>query len=574
MKPPIRMPRTSWIAAIATAGALLTAMPEEARACGGFFCSSTPIDQTAEHILFTINDDQTVTAYVQISYTGQRDAFAWIIPVGGIPTLAADFPQLALQGLDTATQPRYFKNQCYQGDTFATPGAAVDAGVAGPDGVTVLARQNVGPYDTVTLQGTSASGLVDWLQTNGYRITDKMKPIIAPYVADGSNFVAMRLLPDKDVTDITPLTMTYSGNQPTIPIRLTAVAATPEMGIVTWILTDRRYQPDNYVDLKIPDSLIQFDQNGYQSNYLTVVSEQADKFGGQAFVTEYAKSTDDIRTQIETQFVPNADAQAAKDALLPLLRKFPYITRLYTRMSAEEMTTDPRFVQASDSSDVSNVHDLTDPAFNSSQCNQQPPAPSPCLFTYCGRRGVCAATEATVANSGGTTPQVAVMPSCVCASDATARPTAGDNGVPSTYCEPLAQNLDAAGATGTGTLASPGCEAFSCGTHGECSAMNGNPTCRCEAGYGAVAQQVYDPTTSISRTQVTCEKITGIVPALPLLPPVGQTTFQRRPAAAVDSGGCSIGGNESSGSEPILRLLFGLAAAGGLRRAGRRTRKR
>ena len=72
--------KRSWIAG-ALAGLALSAASPRAEACGGFFCSASPIDQTAEHILFTINDDQTVTAYVQIKYVGDKDDFAWIVPV-------------------------------------------------------------------------------------------------------------------------------------------------------------------------------------------------------------------------------------------------------------------------------------------------------------------------------------------------------------------------------------------------------------------------------------------------------------------------------------------------------------
>src|SRR5439155_3503381 len=116
--------------------------------------------------------------------------------------------------------------------------------------------------------------------------------------------------------DIQPMGMTYEGNKPMIPIRLTAAAAQPEMGIVTFILSNRRWAPENYIDLKIPDSLIQFDQYGYQNNYLTVLSTESDKVGGQAFVTEYAKSTADLVQRVQNQFVPpgNTDAQKSRDA--------------------------------------------------------------------------------------------------------------------------------------------------------------------------------------------------------------------------------------------------------------------
>ena len=53
-------------------------------ACGGFFCVDTPVDQNAERIIFTQNRDGTVSAYVQIEYTGSAPDFSWILaPAGG-----------------------------------------------------------------------------------------------------------------------------------------------------------------------------------------------------------------------------------------------------------------------------------------------------------------------------------------------------------------------------------------------------------------------------------------------------------------------------------------------------------
>src|SRR5262249_48715310 len=100
------------VVSIASLAAVAAGAPE-AKAVGGLFCSSTPIDQTAEHILFTINADTTVTAIVQVSYSGDKDAFAWIVPVPGVPKLDTNFPQRAFQALDAATAPQYRKNTCY-----------------------------------------------------------------------------------------------------------------------------------------------------------------------------------------------------------------------------------------------------------------------------------------------------------------------------------------------------------------------------------------------------------------------------------------------------------------------------
>lgn len=580
MNHPTRKPRKSRLpalAALGVAGLASLATPREAQACGGFFCSRSPVDQTAEHILFTVNDDHTVSAYVQIKYTGDKDDFAWVVPAPGVPTLTADFPNLALQSLDTATQPQYTKNSCYRGGGVNFAGAPTAGPAEDVGGVTVLAVQAVGPFNTVTLEGTSADVIVQWLQENGYRITDNMIPLLQPYVEGGMHFVAVKLQADKSTADIQPLGMTYDGDKPMIPIRLTAVAAQPEMGIVTWILSNRRWAPENYVNLKIADSLIEFDQYGNQNNYLTVVSREADKVGGQAFVTEYAKSTADILEQVTNQQVGfgNPDADKARAALLPLLQKFPYITRLYARMSAEEMTEDPLFMASSDRTDVNNVHDLTPPGFDGSTCGPPPdaPAPSPCTFTYCGRSGVC--VEALPTALPGTAADVPTA-ACVCSNVATARSTTTNGGQPAMYCEPVAMNLDVAGAGGQAPLLQAACEGFDCGTHGACVAMNGNPSCQCEGGYGAVASQAYDQTTGVTSTKVTCEKVGSKIPAFPVLPKIGQAQITPGRGTSSDSGGagCDVAGNGARGSgrgtSGALLVALGAIAAQWRKRQARR----
>lgn len=564
--------RSFFGATLATAAFAAVALtPSASSACGGFFCSRSPVDQTAEHIIFTINGDHTVTAYVQIRYAGDKDDFAWIVPAPGIPRLSADLPDLAMRGLDVATEPQYYRSSC---NNFAVPGVAVGAGGSasastptGQPGVTVLAKQTVGPFDTVTLEGTSADVLVQWLNDNGYRITDKMTPLIQPYVESGMHFVAMKLQADKATTDIKPIGMAYDSDQPLIPIRLTSVAAQPEMGIVTFVLSTRRWAPQNYIDLKIPDSSIQFNQYGNANNYLSLVSSESDKVGGQAFVTEYANPTTDLATQIRSQFVNPSipDAQASQDALLALFDKFPYITRLYARMSAEEMTEDPVFMVSSNTANVSNVHDLTDPKFDYSMCGTQtPPPPPPCTFTYCGRRGACIDVVAQAPYSSDPT-QTAPAAACVCANDATARLTTTGSNVADVYCEPVAVDLDDP-ATSPLSLA-PACEGFDCGVHGACVPINGNPSCQCEAGYAAVARMNYDSTTGATSPSVDCMPAPGPAPALPVVPPVGQTTI---PSGSHSSGGASSGkgGAGTGGASSGGTSTGSLPSSGGASGAG------
>ncbi|HVW26162.1 MAG TPA: DUF2330 domain-containing protein [Polyangiaceae bacterium] len=545
--------KRAWLGGVLTALAVSGASPR-AEACGGFFCSASPVDQTAEHILFTVNSDQTVTAIVQIQYSGDKDNFAWIVPAPGIPKLTSDFPDSGMRALAQATDPKYFKNVCYRG----APGVAseaphsVDAGVATDNGVTVLATQAVGPYDTTTLEATSSTVLVDWLQTHDYRITTKMIPLLEPYVEAGMNFVALRLQANKDVSDIQPLGMTYDANKPMIPLRLTAVAAQPEMGIVAWILADEKWAPENYIDLKIPDSSIQFDEYGNQNNYLTLVSSESDKVGGQAFVTEYAKPTSELASQLQGMFAPTQDGMDAKTAILDVLSQHPYITRLYARLSAEEMTADPTFMVASKQVDVDNIHDLSDPNLGCQSSILTPPrAVDPCTFDYCGRRGVCVATSQPGQNGGAAT----TTTGCACASDAVARVTTTGGGA-ATYCESVAANFDGAAPDGGAAITvTDACAGVDCGGHGTCVAMNGNPTCQCSKGYAAAVSYSNNGGTGIA-----CQAVSGAIPPLPVLPAVGSTKLP--PAQdSQRSGGCNVTPKSRGTTVALFGAFAGLALA-------------
>ena len=95
--------------AIATCAMLANLWTPSAEACGGFFCTSVPVDQNAERIIFTQNGDGTVSAYVQIEYTGAAPDFSWILPLPkAIPAEAIEVPEdamAAFRELEAATTP-------------------------------------------------------------------------------------------------------------------------------------------------------------------------------------------------------------------------------------------------------------------------------------------------------------------------------------------------------------------------------------------------------------------------------------------------------------------------------------
>jgi hypothetical protein len=129
-----------------------------------------------------------------------------------------------------------------------------------------------------------------------------------------------------------------------IPLRLTAVAANPDMAVLTWIFANAQAVPTNYTHMEILDEEITFFTFG-GNNYRQLLSDKANEFNGQAFITEFAGPTR------ETNF---------SDPLLQeLSQQYSYLTRLNTVISPEEMTVDPIFDYDPDRPNVFNVHDLS-----------------------------------------------------------------------------------------------------------------------------------------------------------------------------------------------------------------------
>jgi hypothetical protein len=210
-------------------------------------------------------------------------------------------------------------------------------------GVEVFAEGEVGPYEFVVVGSDDPNALVNWLIDSGYRVEEPMIPLINLYVEEEFVFMAMRLQPNQGVQDIQPIQVTYPSENPMIPLRLTAVAANPDMAILTWFFAEKQAVPENYGHFEIDDREITFFTFGGH-NYRTLMGEKADEMNGQAFITEYA--------------APTSELSFSDPLLQELAGKHNYLTRLNTLISPEEMTVDPVF-RYEDRPNVFNIHDLS-----------------------------------------------------------------------------------------------------------------------------------------------------------------------------------------------------------------------
>jgi hypothetical protein len=437
------------VAGFAAAAAVWLASAPAAHACGGFFCSqASPVNQSAEQIVFIHNEEaHEVTAVIQIMYSGPSENFAWLLPVPGTPEPGVS-SNVALARLLGQTDPQYnldveVEGMCNPQQIFGPFDAASTGGAAGgaapppqaptPD-VTVLDEGSVGPYDYTTIMVNpalpdKADVAVEWLTDNGYDVTAIGPDVLRPYLDDGLNLIAFKLQKGTMTGAIRPVVITYDSDLPMIPIRPTRVAAANDMGVLVWMLAQHQAIPKNYKSLLLNEALINW--FNWRSTYDEVVSAAADEAGGHGFVTELGGPSSDYdeaiwsandqqswESYMATPFVDGFDAiQQAQgryrsfdgwreavcgavtlpdgldcdtfgrsptqyqdqveidevgfltalyeDVVKPvmdtqdLILVQPYLTRMYTTMSPEEMTEDPLFDINSDLGDVDNVHTAT-----------------------------------------------------------------------------------------------------------------------------------------------------------------------------------------------------------------------
>ncbi|MFW6086287.1 MAG: DUF2330 domain-containing protein [Myxococcota bacterium] len=545
---------------VSVAGALAL-LPSPAHACGGFFCGQQPVDQTAERIVFAVGEGET-DMIVQLSYEGKAEDFAWVLPLAAVPVDGSldVFPQTALSALDAATAPQF--NYDWSGCPLAFD--AEDGTGSGPPssgddgGVTVHLRETVGPFDTVVIEGTDSDELVQWLRDNGFRVTEAMIPYIDLYVQEGNKLLALRLQPGQDVSDIQPFRLTLPGETPSIPIRMTAVAAEPEMGILTFVLADRRFEPKNWPELDIADEDVVLDPTTGRSNWPALVAKAVDRAGGEGFETELAEPTDSYAELLANSLINTEEQEEARDALLPLLEAHPYITRMYTRLSAEEMGSDPVFGRApSDEGDVSRFHTIPIPddfCAEGGWWDDTSETVTPCDLTTCGAGGLCRNVE----NDEGE-----LVAGCACVPGATARTTFDPRGDVMVACQDKRMSFLNPGerATPDETRLPDPCVDFDCGPGGECVAMNMTPTCQCDDGLVAVG---WLDENGERRTR--CETPTEPVPSLfyqgrlastPM--PGGREVHVEPPDNALSGGGCAVTSN-GAGSPVAAGAVLGLLA--------------
>ena len=426
------------------ASAFAFSVERDASACGGCFHPPTQVasDITDERMLLSVSPTQT-TLYDQIRYAGNPTSFAWVLPIHGTVQvgLSADVLFAAVDVV-TATQIVAPPSTCPPppadcGGQFGASGGASNTAPTAGDGagsVTVTKQENVGPYATVQLHATDSSALDNWLAQNGYQIAPDVLPVIQQYVKEGFDFLAMKLLPNAGVQSMRPVRVTMPGASLSLPLRMAAIGTGASVGITIWVVSDGRYEPQNFPFFHIDDSALVWDWSISSSNYTTLRAQNESALGGRGWEIESSLA---LNKQLITNvilsggqyyggggfgggypvadpsldYLPVGESDAGTDAgphetaeevrtddlnalFSGMTGSNVRITRMRSDISHAAMTTDFILRASADQSEMSNIRNVT------TSVNQQCPIYSNCSIIGTGSPAQAAPATGTSSVGG------------------------------------------------------------------------------------------------------------------------------------------------------------------------------
>jgi hypothetical protein len=241
---------------------LLLAMATPVLADGGFFTEEMFLDlwESAQRAVILYGNSTgnctgnctgnfTEHLILSVSFEGNAEDFAWVIPVPNKPEIAVSDPELFWELYD------FTRTEIPGGGGGF--GCWFFGGAAPGDqrGVDVIEEQVVGPYATAILSATNATALADWLNANGYIFPEDGEEIISEYIEKEWYFVATKINAiDEDTGyalaegDIEPIVLSFASEEIVYPLRITSLSAinTTPSEVLLYVFADHIMVPEQY----------------------------------------------------------------------------------------------------------------------------------------------------------------------------------------------------------------------------------------------------------------------------------------------------------------------------------------
>jgi hypothetical protein len=370
----------------------------DANACGGCFVQQSENTQVTGHrMILSVSKTQT-TLWDQIVYTGEPASFAWVLPIKGQVNIELSSDAL-FETLDQLTQVQILSPQiiCPQppfceGDNFGASGNVATSGAGGGSdgGVTVIAQEVVGPYETVQLAANDPTALQNWLSMNGYNVPADVKPVVDAYQAEGFAFLALKLVPGQGIDSMRPVRVTTPGATPVLPLRMVAAGTGAITPISLWLFSEGRYEPTNFPSFTLKQDDMVWDWDSSSSNYKALRQAEFDKSDGKAWHVESAEpfsiwQLDQLRWLAESQpkesgyadDMGNGAVEACDADLAALMEGIEestlWLQKLHAELPRSALATDLEVGASMDQSVLPHILQLTKTTGTEPSCPTFPP---------------------------------------------------------------------------------------------------------------------------------------------------------------------------------------------------------
>ena len=257
--------------------ALTLTVASSASAFCGFYVAradSKLYNESSQVVL--VRDGKRTQLTMANDYQGDPKEFALVIPV---PTVIEKedvtvMEKAIIDHLDAYTAPRLVEYWDSDPEQVNFPRAAMVDGLkkgsrrsemsrqdgAKALGVTIKREFSAGEYDIMVLAAEQSTGLITWLNGEGYKIPEGATDVIQSYIAQDVKFFVAKVNLDRQAKEgrtwLRPLSVQFKSKKFMLPIRLGTVNAKGPQDLIIYALTRQgRIESTNYRTVRLPTNL-------------------------------------------------------------------------------------------------------------------------------------------------------------------------------------------------------------------------------------------------------------------------------------------------------------------------------
>jgi hypothetical protein len=337
-----------------------------ARADGGYFFESVPLSaRSADQQAIIIHEDGVEALILRTEFRGEPQDYAWVIPTPGLvsPEAVTTVDPAVFDVLDRNTAPAFVREEW-----MGCLGCGGGGDLEGYPGVTLWEKFQVEGYEVVTISAADSGNFSRWLSDNGFLVSEGAGDIISFYTEKNWKFAAVKVRTQKEAgaaqasgeeaEELRPLRLTFPCEKIVYPLRISAVSTREEAEVLLFVISDHRVEAVNYptaeLDIHIEEAATRYNWKIY---YESRFRESLVKSGKRGFVVEYSLPLDRLVNYRRLDYSDDYIEPAEQEELIKSLwdwkeGKTYYLTRLKTRLPAEDMSDDVILAHAASDREV------------------------------------------------------------------------------------------------------------------------------------------------------------------------------------------------------------------------------